>query len=131
MTPAHPKTKTKKRSRGPKQKELDRLFSLYVRARDQHCQRCGGTSYLQAAHCMSRTYTGTRWDPENVHALCRSCHFWETNRPIEGEIFWREFLGDHLYESLRRKALLGGKGIDRKALASWLRGELRRMGVEH
>lgn len=59
----------------------DRLFSLWVRARDGRCtypvypeQPCGMTTALQAAHYIGRRNKAVRFDPDNVHALCSQHH---------------------------------------------------------
>lgn len=57
-------------------KELDRVFSLFIRYRDHwQCKKCGkqheeGTGELQNSHFWSRDDKGTRWDPKNCDAAC-------------------------------------------------------------
>lgn len=75
------------------QAECDRLFSLYVRARDERCCNCGSTEYLQCAHVVSRRYQVVRHNPRNAFALCRSCHTYQTHHPIEGEAMFNRFVG--------------------------------------
>ena len=77
------KTPLKAATRSKKQKpptitklrrEADRVFSLYVRARDNYiCITCGGVGN-QAGHFMSRRYNATRFDEENVNAQCYRCN---------------------------------------------------------
>ena len=83
----------------------DELFQAEVRGRGP-CVRCHGESGYanQAAHVIKRGYYAVRWDPRNCHPLCLACHKWETEHPLEGEDFWRAFLGDELYDGLKFSA---------------------------
>lgn len=58
-------------------KELDDLFSEYIRRRDGRCQFClkvNDYKKLSAHHIWSRTSMAGRWAPANGLALCFSCH---------------------------------------------------------
>lgn len=63
-----------------KPNKADRLFSKYIRNRDNWtCQRCGGqyeppTRALHCSHYYRRGIHATRFDPENCIALCYGCH---------------------------------------------------------
>ena len=67
----------------------DRLFSLYIRTRDNWtCQRCGAyhappTKALHCSHFKGRVKESTRFDPENCDALCYGCHQHFTSYPDE------------------------------------------------
>ena len=91
--------------------EADRRFSLFIRARDGKCMRCGATEGLQCAHIISRRYLATRWNDENAIAFCLRCHKWQTERPLEGEEWFEKFLlplGPRVtYRTLRESALHG------------------------
>ena len=62
------------------EREADRLFSLYIRRRDQGCtgaavfpeMPCWGD--LQAAHIEPRGNHSTRFDPDDVWTLCEAHH---------------------------------------------------------
>jgi hypothetical protein len=63
------------------QREADRLFSLFVRERDNGCtfysldaERRPHGGPLQAAHGEPRGNHATRYDERNVHAVCRDHH---------------------------------------------------------
>jgi hypothetical protein len=48
--------------------ELDRVFSLYIRARDKRSVFSGRSDNLQCFHIFSRVSFGTRWDEHNAFA---------------------------------------------------------------
>ncbi len=64
-------------------KELDRLFSLYIRLRNAtpqgmiNCFTCGSQKHykkMHAGHFMSRKYLSTRWHEDNVQVQCPKCN---------------------------------------------------------
>lgn len=75
----------KKRSRSRIVKELDSVFSKFIRQRDSEnelctCSTCGvrkPIKEMQAGHFMSRSKYSTRWDEQNVHAQCAGCNMWK------------------------------------------------------
>jgi hypothetical protein len=110
---------------GIKLRDVDALFSRYIRGRDGACVRCGKLDRLQAAHVISRRYHGTRYDEGNCHALCIYCHMWETHHPLEGQEFWKSFLGPDVFEALRARAMIHRGKLDLKEIAVDLREKLR------
>ncbi len=65
---------------------LDRLFSLYIRRRDEHrgCISCGRAitaNNCDAGHYIPRAHIATRWNVYNVNAQCYEC-----NRLKDGNI---------------------------------------------
>lgn len=70
----------------------DKAFSQYIRLRDGMCLRCripvtvngkGLPTSLQASHFQGRRKENTRFDPDNVCALCMGCHMYFTANPAE------------------------------------------------
>jgi hypothetical protein len=59
-------------------KELDDIFSKFIRERDKHiCYTCGiqmEPSDSQCGHFRSRTHLITRFDEVNCHAQCENCN---------------------------------------------------------
>lgn len=55
-------------------KELDRVFSIWIRKRDRNCITCGSIKQLQCGHFVSRRFFATRWDEKNCAAQCVSCN---------------------------------------------------------
>ena len=69
--------------------KADRVFSLYIRTRDNWtCRRCGKrytppTNALHCSHFKGRGKEGTRFEPSNADALCYGCHRYFTAQPDE------------------------------------------------
>ena len=62
---------------------LDKVFSQYVRQSSADhkgfvaCFTCGVKHHwkvMHAGHYVTRYYTATRWDEENVHSQCSHCN---------------------------------------------------------
>ena len=88
-----PKKKPAKRNSKPKKrkektqaqlkKELDRVFSIYIRTiqsdenGENTCYTCGkaGTiKTMQCGHFVSRQYLATRWNVDNCRIQCAGCN---------------------------------------------------------
>lgn len=94
-------------------KKLDKIISNNVRQRDNWtCQRCHKpytppTNGLQCSHFYSRRYLGTRWDMDNLIALCTGCHMrWENEKMngAEYDRFMHQKLGSLKIHILSMKA---------------------------
>lgn len=110
---------------------LDRTFSLYIRARDKHCQHCGKShGLLDCAHILSRRHIGTRWDPLNALCLCRGCHMQFTTEPLA----WAEWVKtQRTWEQLaiikmRARTVTKFTARDREALNRDFRAKIKAMG---
>src|SRR3990172_4457816 len=66
-----------------KRRKTDIAFSNYIREKaGWRCEYCGKickvnggwVAQLDASHYFSRRHESTRFDPDNVHALCSSDH---------------------------------------------------------
>lgn len=67
--------KAKKRSRKSLVKELDRVFSIFIRNRDgNRCVQCGSMEKLTNGHLFSRVNHSTRWDELNCACQCSGCN---------------------------------------------------------
>jgi hypothetical protein len=72
----------KKASRSKVIKQLDSVFSKYIRQRDAvneiaTCFTCGKRDHwkrLQNGHFQSRKYYSTRWDETNCQVQCAGCN---------------------------------------------------------
>jgi hypothetical protein len=72
-------------------KELDRVYSLYIRLRDAEvggmtrCISCGKLlpfEKMQCGHYFSRYNLSTRWDERNCNAECAICNCNDPNHLI-------------------------------------------------
>lgn len=72
--------------------KADKVFSQYIRLRDGRCLRClipvelnskGLPVSLQASHFQGRGKENTRFNEDNVCALCMGCHMYFTAHPGE------------------------------------------------
>jgi len=71
-----PKKKTSERKRLTK--KLDKVFSEYIRKRDERCVTCGTRENLQCSHYIGRRAHGgygVRWNEKAAYAQCAGCHF--------------------------------------------------------
>lgn len=78
-------------------KELDRVFSLYIRAKyPKVCYTCGkqgGT--LQNGHFVARNYLATRFEEDNCRPQCVGCNMFGNGKPLDFE--------EHLIKELGAK----------------------------
>lgn len=105
--PLAPGVRTSTRKRGPKTRaraRCDAAFSLYIRARDGHCRKCGGLDRLQCAHIVVRRYLSVRWDPANAVCLCLVCHARFTASPAAWVLWVDDEFGAGYYVAIHRKA---------------------------
>lgn len=95
----------KKRTHASLKREADTLFSLWVR-RKKVCEWCGSINANQyhCSHIFSRRFLVTRWHPLNANCLCAGCHRKWHDKPVEAVEWIRSYLGDAVYEELRRIA---------------------------
>ncbi len=113
----------------------DREFSRCIReASNWTCERCGAqheekSMGLHCAHFMSRGNWGTRFDPDNVAALCYGCHSYVDREPYEKTAWFEKRLGNGLAEIIIEKAKRPAYGIkkQKKAIAKHYREELKRL----
>ena len=57
------------------------------------CRRCGRAGRLEVHHLRALQDGGQRYDPANLEARCRPCHFGEHRRPLEpGALAWKRLV---------------------------------------
>lgn len=55
--------------------KLDKIFSEYIRKRDNNkCAVCGTNQKPTCGHLFSRVNYSTRWDEENSYCQCAGCN---------------------------------------------------------
>ena len=87
-------------------RKADRLFSNFIRSKG-YCEWCGKDGrncQLQTAHIFSRRFLITRWEPINAVCLCAGCHRKAHDKPPEFTAWLQKYLGEDVYEELRRVA---------------------------
>jgi len=93
---------------GIRRTQADVRFSLQIRERDGwKCKRCGSQPRpggLHAAHMFTRRTGATRFDPDNVLALCYGDHQYLDSHSEEKESFWRSVIGDERFDALAARA---------------------------
>jgi len=110
----------KKRSRKAIVKQLDTVFSQYIRRRDSQddmcsCSTCGVVKpikQMQAGHFMSRGKYSTRWDEQNVHAQCQGCNMWKQGQQYKMSIHIDQKYGAGTAEELMNKSNRTAKFTD-------------------
>jgi 5-methylcytosine-specific restriction endonuclease McrA len=109
------KAKVKRVSLPKLKKDLDRVFSLFIRRRDCHlaggwgtCATCGTpihvTQSAQASHYQVRQDMATRWDETNVHAACGNCNGFRGGEPEKMAAYIDLKYGEKTAERLRAQA---------------------------
>jgi hypothetical protein len=77
--------KEKVKSVAKRKKELDAIYSRYIRARDNYicytCDRQMEPNQSQCGHFVPRQYLATRYDEINTHAQCYACNMLYNGQP--------------------------------------------------
>lgn len=87
------------KSQADLKKELDRVFSIYIRQLyPKVCYTCGkAATLLQCGHYISRQYLMTRWSIENCRPQCWGCNGFGKGQPlIFEEKLKAEYGNDHV-----------------------------------
>ncbi len=92
-------------------KELDTIFSLYIRLRDAtdegmvQCFTCGKVSHyksgMQNGHFQSRKHLATRWDKENCQVQCVGCNMFKAGEQYKFSIALDSKYGEGKAEELQ------------------------------
>lgn len=109
-------------------RKADKMFSDYIREKSGwKCEYCGKicrvnggwVGHLDASHYFSRRHESTRFDPQNVHALCPSCHRrmggYTRDENGEYDTWMKQKLGDRGYKLLKLRANTYQKKDDKLA----------------
>ena len=118
-----PRRQLKKNVRKRLQKEVERLWIVYIKKRDKYCKICQRTKDLQAHHIFSRKNTSLFIDVDNGVALCEFHHCQVTFHDSAKETLRRKIdpaIYDRLYEqSLNKEPFYEWKSID------WLENQIK------
>lgn len=101
-------TKTKAKKRSWYVKELDRVFSLYIRqSKPPMCVTCGkkdDPKNLQNGHYYSRGKLPTRWNEDNCWPQCVACNVFKSGNYTEYALFMLQTLGEDKMRELHKLA---------------------------
>jgi hypothetical protein len=122
------------------QKELDRLFSLWVRQSNAvngvvSCCTCGKIMPWRASQCghfMSRRYNSTRFDDKNVAPQCSSDNMFNQGRQFEFGLYIDKKYGVGTAEALsvKSKMLCKRTKFDYEYLIKEIKDKLLENGFE-
>lgn len=88
-------------------KQLDSVFSKYIRERDNYkcitCAKDSNTSVIQCGHLFSRVSHSTRWDEKNAYAQCSGCNLAHEYNFEAYRRVWVEKNGEKEYDKLYAK----------------------------
>lgn len=100
------KSKPKKRVKTQAQlkKQLDTIFSLYIRkVHPAKCYTCGKTdTALQCGHFVSRSYLATRFHENNCRPQCIGCNIFGHGKPLDFEENLKRDLGEQYVEDMKK-----------------------------
>lgn len=84
-------------------KELDRVFSIYIRNKyPKECYTCGKTDTpLQCGHFVPRQYLATRWHENNCRPQCVGCNIYGNGKILDFEEHLKRDLGEQYVEELK------------------------------
>jgi len=104
------KSKVKVKTQAQLKKDLDDIFSIYIRQKfsdtngNNTCYTCGkaGTiKTMQNGHFVSRQYLATRWDENNCRIQCCGCNLFGNGKPLDFEERLKKELGDDFVEEMK------------------------------
>ena len=83
----------KKKTLAKLKKDLDKIFSLYIRTKYAKngvvkcytCGKMGEIKKMQCGHFVSRQYLATRWDENNTRVQCWGCNGFGGGRLLDFE----------------------------------------------
>lgn len=102
--------KQKPKSLSTLKKELDKVYSQYIRIREADhsgnvsCYTCGSVRHWKKMHCghfVSRTYLATRWNENNTKVQCPGCNLFGGGKPLDFEENLKKELGDTVVEEMK------------------------------
>lgn len=87
-------------------KELDQIFSRYIRYRDKGqcftCSKKDDPKYMQNGHFNPRQYLDTRYDERNNNCQCYACNMLYGGNPATYALRLKQKYGDNIIEELEQ-----------------------------
>lgn len=97
------------KSYGKLKKELDRVFSIFIRQRDKgKCYTCGiikDPKKMQCGHFFTRARMATRWSEVNCHCQCCGCNIFRGGNGAEYANQLEKQYGPGIIQKLRKESL--------------------------
>jgi DNA-directed RNA polymerase subunit M/transcription elongation factor TFIIS len=102
--------KKKSKTQAQLKKELDKVFSLYIRQKyaddmgNVECYTCGKVMHwkkIQNGHFISRAYLATRWHEDNCRPQDIGCNIFGNGKPLDFEERLKKELGDEYVEEMK------------------------------
>lgn len=110
-----------------KLRPADTIFSQYLRKKHGRCEICGRSDIkLEAAHFYSRRNESVRFDEENVHCLCFTCHRKSHEDKSYYEDWIKKKLGQKRFDLLTLRAHTTAKKDD-EAIKIYYRNKLKEL----
>lgn len=98
--------KTKLKTQAQLKKQLDSVFSIYIRqSHPARCYTCGVTKHrknLQCGHFISRAYLATRFHEDNCRPQCVGCNVFGGGKPLDFEENLKKELGEQYVEDMKK-----------------------------
>jgi hypothetical protein len=97
--------KTKKKTYAQLKKELDEVFSIFIRMRDKGvcftCPKKSEWKYTDAGHFINRKHLATRWHEKNVHCQCMGCNRFRNGNKEDYAVHLEELYGHGILQELQ------------------------------
>lgn len=88
-------------------KKLDKVFSIYIRQRDNgQCYTCPKKDewkWMQNGHFVPRQYLAVRYDEKNCHCQCYACNMLYNGQPSAYAEHLKRDYGDDIIRELESK----------------------------
>lgn len=98
--------KKKLKTQAQLKKELDSVFSQYIRQiHPARCYTCGVSKRrknLQCGHFISRAYLATRFHEDNCRPQCVGCNVFGGGKPLDFEENLKKELGEQYVEDMKK-----------------------------
>lgn len=119
---AKKKREAKKESKSRLTKDLDKVFSIFIRQRGKgKCISCGAQSEwknMQCGHYIRRSVMNTRWDEDNCHSQCMPCNVFKSGNYPAYTLALMSKYGADIIEELNERS---------QQIKKWEKDELKEM----
>ena len=107
------RSRTKTKSLAKWKKELDSIFSKFIRQRDGGqcftCSKKDEPKFMQCGHFVPRQYLAVRFDERNCNCQCYACNMLYNGQPSAYAIRLKAKYGEGIIEELEKARLVTTK----------------------